>query len=232
MIDLGSGALQRLAEAGGSYQNLEAVLLSHNHPDHFASLLPLLQALNYTPGFVRRKPLYLYAPEETVSLLEVILEETPAMQPRFPMEVVVLSEKGELLTDFGKLAFCRLAHSGQTTGFRFETGAHTLVYGADTGPCAELVELANAADVAIFECSFTSEVASDSHLNLHEAGRLAKIAQVRRLLLSHFYPEVASLPESEKEAQIRKSGFDGEIVFCKDLTRIVLASEGEPDPYP
>jgi ribonuclease BN (tRNA processing enzyme) len=224
MIDLGSGALQRLAAAGGSYQKLEAILLSHSHPDHFASLLPLLQALNYTPGFVRKKPLYLYAPEETVSLLEVILQETPAMRARFPMEVVVLRAKGEVLTGFGKLVFCPLAHSGQTMGFRIEENTHSLVYSADTGPCDELVELANAADVAIFECSFTNQVASESHLNLCEAGRLAKLAGVKRLLLSHFYPEVAALPDPEKEAQVRMSGFVGEILFCKDLTRIALAS--------
>ena len=73
LFDLGPGTLSRLNAAGVSYRDLEYVFLTHLHPDHTLDLVMLLQALNWTPGFVRERTLHLIGCPGTQSLYEGLL---------------------------------------------------------------------------------------------------------------------------------------------------------------
>ncbi len=57
LVDCGEGTMKQLLHAGFSFQDIDAVFLSHYHPDHVSGLLPLLHALKSSTGFVRRKNL-------------------------------------------------------------------------------------------------------------------------------------------------------------------------------
>ncbi|MCB1154966.1 ribonuclease Z, partial [bacterium] len=46
LVDCGEGCLRRLAGAGVEPSSLNAILLTHDHPDHIAGLLPLLVGLH------------------------------------------------------------------------------------------------------------------------------------------------------------------------------------------
>jgi ribonuclease BN (tRNA processing enzyme) len=220
LIDLGATALQRLAQAGESYQNLGRVFISHVHPDHSVGLLPLLQALNYTPGYQRTEPLIVYGPETVQRFLECNLNFAPSLRPSFPFEFVVLkdSETVQLLTC--SVSTRQLEHSSLTLGYRFISDQRTLVYAADTEPCDALVELASEADVLILEASYCRAHPSHGHSTTFQAGQVARDAKVKRLLLSHFYPEVSDLEDSEREAEVKASGFDGEVIFASDLMEL------------
>jgi ribonuclease BN (tRNA processing enzyme) len=63
LVDCGSGILLQLEKAGRSYRDIDAVFITHRHPDHFADLIPLVQALLATPNYKREKDLFIIAPE-------------------------------------------------------------------------------------------------------------------------------------------------------------------------
>jgi len=217
LVDVGSGAIQRLIDVGKSHLEIECVFISHVHPDHISDLLPLLQALNYTPGFKRTDPFYIYGSEDIKKYLDFNMELALPLTPDFPMEFVLLKDKMKLERDGLSLEARSLKHPAKTLGFRWNIEGCILVYGADTGPCEGISKLAKDADLLILECSFLKDNPKHHHLTTYQAGEIAKNAGVKKLLLSHFYPEVLEIKKEEKEKEVRESGYKGEIIFAEDL---------------
>ena len=62
LLDCGPGILWQLVRANEDYKDLTGVIFSHFHPDHTADFIPLIQALDYTPGFERKDELLLLGP--------------------------------------------------------------------------------------------------------------------------------------------------------------------------
>ena len=75
------------------------------------------------------------------------------------------------------------------------------------------MELARGADLLILECSFPDEEAIAGHLTPSEAGDIATRAGAKKLLLTHFYPEILT---TDIEAQCRKT-YQGDLVLASDL---------------
>lgn len=223
LLDIGAGALQRLAQASESYKSLESIFISHVHADHVSGILPLLQALNFTPGFRRTEPLIIYGPHTVKQYLELNLDFSPSLRPSFPFDFVVLADRSEVSGNNWHLVSRVMKHSSPTIGFRFALGSCTLVYGADTEPCNEIMELAEEADLLILESSFRKDRPSPGHLTTSQAGEIAKTANVKKLLLSHLYPEVDGLSNEERETEVRASGFTGEVMFAEDLMKLEVS---------
>ncbi|MBW1713256.1 MAG: ribonuclease Z, partial [Deltaproteobacteria bacterium] len=60
LLDMGPGALQRLTQEGVDWQALDAILLSHLHPDHTLDLWAYFFASRW-PGFARKEEVVLVA---------------------------------------------------------------------------------------------------------------------------------------------------------------------------
>lgn len=217
LVDIGEGALLRLSEAGESYREIDRIFISHTHPDHIGALVPLLLALKYTPGFKREKPLFIYGPDDVGEYLQMNFTFAPYLKSDFPMEFISLSSGSEIELNNCLLETRKMKHSGSTLGYRWDFNGCLVVYGADGGVSEELIQLADNADLLILESSFPKSRPSPIHLTTFEAGKIAKEAAARKLMLTHFYPEVASMEDEDKEKEVRKSGYEGEIIFAKDL---------------
>ncbi|MCK4422374.1 MBL fold metallo-hydrolase [candidate division WOR-3 bacterium] len=224
LVDIGPGALKRLAQAGGSYKEINSVFVSHIHPDHIGSLLFFLEALNYTPDFSRSKPLFIYGSKEVEEYLQLNLELTLPLRPDFPLDFIVLRDKMVVNQEGWTLKVRELKHSTTTLGFRWDIEGCILVYGADTEPCDGISELAEGADLLILESSFAQDNPTPGHLTTFQAGKIAKESSAKRLLLSHLYPEVAEMTERERESEVRASGYKGEIIFAEDLMNLKVCS--------
>ena len=80
---------------------------------------------------------------------------------------------------------------------------NTLVYSGDTGYQGNsLVRLAQDADILLCESTFLKGQTriSDNHLYAYEAAKIAKEANVKQLVLTHFFPEMDRV-EYIKEAK-------------------------------
>lgn len=81
-----------------------------------------------------------------------------------------------------------------------------VAYTLDTRPCANAVQLAEHADWLIHEATFTAECSEESHRFGHstaaQAAEIARAAQARRLLITHFssrYTDVRPLVEEARQ---------------------------------
>ena len=189
LVDPGYATLPRLCEVlePGA---VDAVLVSHGHPDHCADLNPLLRAREL------RDPPEEPAPELPVYALPGALDAVLALDrpgmldgayrlrelaPGRPVEV------GPLRVDP-----VALPHFTPNVGLRLDDGAHVLAYTGDTGPSADIAgALARGADVLVAEATYVDEVPADAAAYLstaRQAGRDAVRAGVGRLVLTHLWP--------------------------------------------
>ncbi|MGW7606922.1 ribonuclease Z [Streptomyces sp. NPDC054766] len=92
----------------------------------------------------------------------------------------------------------------------------------DTRLCEGVDALAEGCDLLVIESTFLDgdhQLATDhGHLTAGQAGRVAKEAGVRHLVLTHFSQRYSDPGEFEREA--RAAGFDGELTVAHDLVRV------------
>lgn len=92
----------------------------------------------------------------------------------------------------------------------------------DTRLCDGVDALAQDCDLLVIESTFLDgdhQLASDhGHLTAGQAGRVAREAGVRHLVLTHFSQRYSDPAAFEHEA--RAAGFDGELTVAHDLVRV------------
>ncbi|MFD2766255.1 MBL fold metallo-hydrolase [Micromonospora eburnea] len=212
LVDLGYAAFPRLLQHVAAGQ-VDAVFISHGHPDHCADLNPLLRArtLRDDPP----PPLPVYAPPGALDA--VLALDRPGMLDA----AYVLHEFSVGSTfDLGPFrAETRLLpHWVPNAGVRLTAGGRVLTYTGDSGPSPDVVELARDADLLLAEATHVDRVPEDSVGYLSSArqvGRQAAEAGVRRLVLTHLWP--GTDPAAARAAA--GDGYRGEIgVADPDLT--------------
>lgn len=183
LLDLGSGAfgaLQRHLDPAA----VDAVVLSHLHPDHCLDVTALVVHHRYGP--VRElPPVPLLGPAGTRDRLVRAYDPEPGGRLPDVLDVRTV-EPGEL-GPFA-LRFARVNHPVETHAVRVAAGGRSLVYSGDTGVSDALVDLAAGADVLLCEASFDAPGPPDLHLTGREAGGHAARAGVGRLLVTHVPP--------------------------------------------
>jgi ribonuclease BN (tRNA processing enzyme) len=205
LLDLGYATVPRLLELVDADQ-IDAVYISHGHPDHCADLNPLLRA-----RFLRTDraaaPLPLYSPPGALDAV-LALDRPQTLDGSYVRHEFT---PGDVL-DIGPFhAQTRpLPHWVPDAGVRLTAGRRTLTYTGDTGPSPEVVALARGADLLLAEASFVDDVPEDSRADLTsaaQAGRQAMEAGAARLLLTHLFPGTDRPDAIAAAAQ----GYDGQI---------------------
>jgi len=187
LLDLGSGALgylQRFIDP----VTLDAVLISHLHPDHYFDLSGLYVIWKYHPSGPR-PPIPVWGPPgigKQVSRAYGLRKE-PGMSAEFTFHEY--DDEPVRLGPF-VIGVERVAHPVAAYGLRVETAGGVLAYSGDTGPCQGLVDLATGADLFLAEAAFVEHESNpvDLHLTGKQAGAAAAEAGVRRLVLTHIPP--------------------------------------------
>jgi len=179
-LDAGPGTLatlQQHTDLGG----VDAVVLSHEHPDHWHDLEGYLVACRY--GTPPRAGIPVYAPASLRAHAYFDLE------PTFAWHEVA---DGDRLTVGGlDLTFSRTDHGVETLAVRVDAGGRSLGYSADSGPDWSLEALGPTLDLALCEATLTSdEEGKVQHMSARQAGASARAAGARRLLLTHIWPTV------------------------------------------
>jgi ribonuclease BN (tRNA processing enzyme) len=188
LLDLGSGALGPLQRYCRPAE-VEAVLVSHLHPDHCIDLLPLYVARTYDPAG-ECPPIPVLAPEGAGEHLARAYgrADPPGLTGRFDFR----AWNGRHEVGPFTVSVARVAHPVPTYAMRLEVGGRALVYSGDTGPTDMLVDIARDADLALFESAFEEgrddRLPADLHLTGRQAGEHAARAGVRRLVVTHLPP--------------------------------------------
>jgi ribonuclease BN (tRNA processing enzyme) len=218
LFDLGPGTLGRLAAAGVSHRELRRVFISHLHSDHVLDLVTLLQASNATPGWRREDPLELYGCRGLATLVGQVTAAFDGTTPEgFPLRVIELGAERRDLGGF-TLETALTAHTETSLAFRVEAHGQTVVYSGDAIETPALAQLARSADAFVCECSFPRGWRTADHVTADGAGRLARAAGARRLVLSHLYPPAQ---EADVAGQARAE-YGGDVLLAVDGTVVDL----------
>ncbi len=180
--DTGPGTLGNF-QLHQSLEELDAIVVSHVHPDHWLELLVLFNALKW----YRPRPLLpLYTTDEVVAALSSFR----AHDPREVFDVHVIDETSRVRIGDLDLRFSRTDHPVETLAIRFDHDDRSLVYTSDTGPGWSLEELGPDIDLALCEATMLHADRPDDlpHLSARLAGERARVAGVDRLLLVHCSP--------------------------------------------
>lgn len=203
-MDPGYATVPRLLELIRADQ-VDAVFVSHGHPDHCADLNPLLRA-----RALRDDP----APPLPVYSLPGALDAVMALDR--PRTLAGSAELREFAAgdSFGIGPFsavtCLLPHWLPNAGIRLTASGKVLAYTGDSGPSPSLTELAGAADLLLAEATYVDALPEDSRLYLssaRDAGQLATRAGARRLILTHMWPDT----DQRAALGAAAAGYDGEI---------------------
>jgi ribonuclease BN (tRNA processing enzyme) len=220
LLDCGNGSLsnlQRVIDVAA----LDAVLISHLHPDHFADIYGLYYALRFHPQAPVQVPVY--APAGAHAFITQLLpgESAATFDRHLPIST---AEPGDRLS-LGPLQVTLFAasHPLETLAPRIEAGGRVLAYSGDSGLAPGLFDCARNADLFVCDASWLERDRPHPegiHMTGAEAGRTAQEAGAARLLLTHIYPrnDPATVAAEAAEA------YSGEILIAHDLDVIELES--------
>ena len=246
LIDFGGGAFLRFGEAGGEFETLDFVGISHFHTDHSADLPALLKSGYFSS---RSRPLDIAGPEAggpfpglqeflnglvdrdqgVYRYLAGYQDGSDGMVRLSATELShetdgVITLKGPFSQRFEVDA--RYVPHGivPTVAFRIRVGDKLIVFSSDqTGKDPAFVDFAGNADLLIMHMAIP-EAADSAALNLHATpeaiGKVARASGAKKLVLSHFMAR--SLRRLGDNVNVVKSNYAGPVIVAQDLSCIAV----------
>jgi ribonuclease BN (tRNA processing enzyme) len=158
-----------------------------------------------------------------------------AAPPMEPVEIYPLDDNGVRVSAI----LVQHAPVFPAMAYRFDTPSGSVVFSGDTGPCDNLVRLAQGADYLVHEVIDVGFIANlvtklpnrdniikhltESHTSPEDAGRMARLAGVQTLVLSHLVPGDSEIAEAAWEARAGAE-FAGNIICGVDLDQYALSN--------
>jgi ribonuclease BN (tRNA processing enzyme) len=209
VIDTGAGSFSVLQHYI-TYKDIHCILLSHLHADHCSDIYTLRYAVYVAQrDGLMEKPVPIYmpkSPKRTYSFIK------GAIKNEFLIEEI---QDGLMITlNELKVSFLRGEHPVQCYAMRFEHNNNIIVYTADTKSFDELVSFSSKADLLIADATLQNRDRSMEemgHMTAQTAATLARDAGVKRLVLTHIWPEY----DRQQTLNEAKSFFDGELFVGK-----------------
>lgn len=222
LIECGNGVMGNL-QKHIDFRSLDAVVVSHLHPDHYMDLFCLRHAVSRARRIDSGLGLLpLYLPGEPEKAYGEISRFTDAFDIR-PVEALPQVRHNSLevfqaVIGEVSIKFISADHPLKTFAM-VVSGEGSLFYSADTKWCAHLPGAAAGVDLALCEASVIEqdrEYVSVGHLTAKQAGELARLAGAGQLVITHFWPEY-SLDTIIKEAE---NGFGGAVTAAGEGLQI------------
>ncbi|UXH45824.1 MBL fold metallo-hydrolase [Rossellomorea vietnamensis] len=200
LIDCGSGVLSHLQHHIEATE-LDAVLLSHYHPDHVADIGVLQHALliQYFLG-KNEGTLPVYAHREDQQGFN-------SLTYKDLMTAHEYTEDSSLSVGPFTVTFVKSKHPVPCYGMRIEADGKSLFYTADSAFREEFISFGQDADVLLCECNFYGDMDASNagHMTSLDAGKLAQKTGARNLILTHL-PHFGDLEQLITEAKTVYSG--------------------------
>ncbi|WP_110929032.1 MBL fold metallo-hydrolase [Bacillus massiliglaciei] len=195
LLDCGSGVLSELQNHLKPGE-LDAVVLTHYHPDHVADIGVLQHAIliDQFLGQKRENPLPIYGHDLDKAEFDKLTYKNIT-------KGIAYSEEQPLKIGPLTFTFMKTEHPVPCFAMRIEAEGDTIVYTGDSSYMDELAEFSKDANVLVCESNFYSDMDASKagHMTAKEAGITARKADVQLLLLTHL-PHYGELEQLKKEA--------------------------------
>lgn len=216
VLDLGYATLPRLL-AHCPDGAVDAVVVTHEHPDHCVDLHGLFRLLHYGRPGAGRVPLY--CPPG-------VLDRLAGLEPDVDLRAVfdVRELPGDHRVGPFALSGVALPHFVPNAGIRLSADGFVLAYTGDTGPDPALAELGRDADLFVVEATDRPgerDAPKRNLLTAAEAGEWATRAGARRLMLTHFWPGT----DRAASVAAARSAFGGEVLTADEDLIVPLTAD-------
>lgn len=245
LIDCGEGTTAQLMKANIPPDSIQYLFMTHLHSDH---ILGYGQFLLGGWGLGRRK-LTVIGPKGMKNYHETILNlfhddiayRTSLGRPGngvLDVNIIEVEAPGEVVTNLPiKITAAQMVHNVLTYGYRFETREGVVVISGDTAPTPNIVELSRDADLLVIDAALAPtavyhnsdnpelqkiwENLQKEHCTPAQAAEIAREAGVKKLVLTHFLPNIM---EKETYNEVANT-FGGEIIIGQDLDVVHVCSK-------
>lgn len=227
LLDCGNGVFGKLRKFV-DYVDVDAVVISHLHADHFIDLVPFSYALIHAP---RQQPVpvppwpgtdsparpRLVAPPDAARTFRQVVGawgNEDLIDQAFELEEYAVDsvvEVGPLRFSFAVMPHFVDAHAVAVSS---ANGGGRLVFSADSRPATELTEFARGADLFLVEATLPrpERTGVRGHLTAEEAGAHGRDAGVGRVVLTHISDELDQEQAREQAAAV----FDGSVEVARE----------------
>ena len=204
LLECGNGVVSRLHNYSFTWE-LDLAIVTHLHPDHSGDLPLLRSAVNVGMlyNYCHAK-LPVYITEKPAERFEHMRSFADGLDFRYidDLEGSGLIRKTKL-HDID-ISFMPVEHSIPAFAVSIEKDGKKLVYTSDTEYMTALEDFAHKANLLLCEATVMEKnktYAEGRHLTTKQAGELAKRAEVKQLVATHFFPEYdsAAIREEIKE---------------------------------
>jgi ribonuclease BN (tRNA processing enzyme) len=205
LLDCGNAVFSKL-RLFRDYTEIDAVLISHLHADHFLDLVPFAYALTYAP---RQQPVpvagypgtgsparpRLIAPRGARECFRRVVGawgNEELIESAFALEEYDADSTLEVGTIRARLHEVPHFTTTYAIDFTSANGSGRFTYGADCSPGNELVEIARDTDLLLVEATLPrpERTGIRGHMTPAEAGEHARRAGARRVVLTHISDEL------------------------------------------
>ncbi|MEM8849072.1 MAG: MBL fold metallo-hydrolase [Pseudomonadota bacterium] len=250
LVDAGLGAAMGVCDQGVVLTEIDAIVVTHLHSDHYLELGPLLHTA-WTCGLARPVPVigppgleaywrhFLAAMSFNVELRQRD-EGRPPLAPLADLDA--LSDEYDRRIGDLRVEVLRNDHPPIADSFalRVTAGDTRVVLSGDTAPLPAMEDFARGADLLVHQAMLVDGVAATtaripdpdprleqhilwSHTPAHEVGRLAQAAGVKALALNHFVPDgLPGFGQDDWTREVRRH-WTGPLHLGRDGMRIALS---------
>ncbi len=204
IVDFGSSALLGWQKLNLATNDIDLIVISHLHGDHFGGLPFLLLECHYVSR--RTRPLVLAGPPGFRNRLYMLMEALYAgdshMKWHFPLEICEL-EVGVPARLCGLDVLTTEVRHGSgapATAIRIADGDHVFAFSGDTGWTDKLVQVADGADLFLIECGGAAARQIDTHIDWPTLRQKAPDLRAKHKIITHLTHGSACLSPEMEEA--------------------------------
>ena len=244
LVDCGSGITQRLHELRVSSADIDALFFTHLHSDHAVDLYQLIISSWHS---YRIKPWKIYGPKGTKKFVKKIMDawaderklriayESRASAKAFDIQVTEFRAIGNIKIKDLNIKYFAVDHKPVkfAYGFNFKNKNKKLTISGDTRPCENLMKYAQSSDVLLHEVFIEGEIlqinkmrtkktlhnVQSYHTTSTQVGKVAFIANAKKLVLTHFVPTSFN---KNKLKKVVKKDFGKDPIIGEDLMKIKI----------
>ena len=235
LFDTGAGTIRQLLKLKANLIDINDIFYTHLHNDHINDLGAIIWSNNY--GMGRKKALNVYGPKGFKEYFKILMEKIlrPAKLnyginvkemwddsiikiPINKKKYSIINESNKIINNKNNLIIesIKSKHTDASVSYRIEYNRKSIVYSGDTDYSNEIIKISKKADLLILECSHPDNMKAKGHLTPSLCGKIAAKANVKKLVLTHFYPEADKV---DVKGQCAK-GYKGKIILAKDFMKI------------
>jgi ribonuclease BN (tRNA processing enzyme) len=219
LIDCGATVLLKIQEFKVDLNELEIILITHYHGDHFAGVPFILIYLKYI--LKRTKPLILMGPIGLIENYQKLLDVTyPQMDFGFTISFKELKPNELAFYKNYQIRTFPITHKQESIGYRIEDNNHSFAFTGDTLLNENVLDLMKHVDVGIMELSLWENPNKEiSHVSLEELKMYRDFIKAKHLFFNHITNELSEEVKkiTKKIPNFGSPLYDGMIINFDDL---------------